>query len=190
MIARLDNQLKNKLITLMGKHTHTKLEMYTIYSNVRCFSYFLPLSSVWDAASWSRSHIELSKCPVVSKKSQRAHSPSFNCTGIASSHCMNGFMRKLALIWKVMTVVNHTQGIFRTFLERWLIIIWNINVDWVDRKTHTHSLGADWSPPVACSTENRTVLLSTRPEDILDPGDGAAWVPLAGSGASGGSGWI
>lgn len=46
MIARLDNQLKNKLITLMGKHSHTKLEMYTIYCNVRCFSYFLPLSSV------------------------------------------------------------------------------------------------------------------------------------------------
>lgn len=32
--------------------------------------------------------------------------------------------------------------------------------------------------------ENRTVLL-TRPEDVLDPGDGAAGVSAAGSGASG-----
>lgn len=34
-------------------------------------------------------------------------------------------------------------------------------------------------------TENRNVFLPTRPEDILDPGDGAAGVSPAGGGASG-----
>lgn len=35
MIARLDNQLKNKLITLMGKHTHTQ--------NLKCILYTVTL---------------------------------------------------------------------------------------------------------------------------------------------------
>lgn len=55
MIARLDNQLKNKLITLMGKHTQPlhrhnyyiirlqlpKLEMYTC--NVGCFFFLFEM---------------------------------------------------------------------------------------------------------------------------------------------------
>lgn len=34
-------------------------------------------------------------------------------------------------------------------------------------------------------TENRNAFLPTRPEDVLDPGDGAAGISPAGSGASG-----
>ena len=39
-------------------------------------------------------------------------------------------------------------------------------------------------------TENRNVLLPTRPEDVLDPGNGATWVSPARSGASGWSSQI
>lgn len=39
-------------------------------------------------------------------------------------------------------------------------------------------------------TENRNVFLPTRPEDVLDPGDRAAGVSPAGSGASGWSSQI
>lgn len=105
-------------------------------------------------------------------------------------------MKKLAWTFRVVTVVNYMQRVRRIFRMVHLFrAVTNSSykilmlTEWIERHTHALSLGTDGCPPtVACSTENRTVFLSTRPEDILDPGDRAARVPLAGSGASGGSG--
>lgn len=62
-----------------------------------------------------------------------------------------------------------------------------MGTEWMDALNPPTLPTHNCSPPVDSSTENRTAILSTRPEDILDPGDGAAGVSPAGSGASGGS---
>lgn len=41
MIARLDNQLKNKLITLMGKHTHKNLKRTLLKCTLYTVGFFL-----------------------------------------------------------------------------------------------------------------------------------------------------
>lgn len=51
--------------------------------------------------------------------------------------------------------------------------------------THSHSAASIRADIQHKSTENRTAFLPIRPEDVLDPGDGAAGVFAAGGGASG-----
>lgn len=51
--------------------------------------------------------------------------------------------------------------------------------------THIHSPASIRAGVQHKYTENRNAFLPTRPEDVLDPGDGAAGVSPAGGGASG-----